>query len=81
MRRILNTRRKDTGDDDNLSGHCELEVSVDAVGDAQWRVHSRFRRPGADKAERTGSEALPIDLAALDALRDDDAGRGRAAMQ
>jgi hypothetical protein len=61
-----------------MSGYCELEVSVDAVGDAQYRVHSRFRRPGADETERTGSETLPIDLAALEALRDDDAGYGRA---
>jgi hypothetical protein len=61
-----------------MSGYCELEVSVDAVGDAQYRVHSRFRRAGADETERTGSEALPIDLAALEALRDDDAGYGRA---
>lgn len=63
-----------------MSGYCELEVSVDPVGDARYRVTSRFRRPGADETERT-SETVPLDLAALDALRDDDAGYGRALAQ
>jgi hypothetical protein len=61
-----------------MQGYCELEVSVDAVGEAQYRVHSRFRRPGDDQTERTRSEAVAIDLPGLDALRDDDAGYGRS---
>ncbi len=61
-----------------MQGYCELEVSVDTVGDAQYRVYSRFRRPGADETERTQSEAFMLDFAALDALRDDDTGYGRA---
>lgn len=56
--------------------YCELEVRVDSVGDAGYRVSSRFRKPDADETEQTPSEALAIDLAALDAVRDDDARYG-----
>lgn len=61
-----------------MQGYCELEVSVDTVGDAQYRVYSRFRRPDVDQTERTQSEAFAVDFAALEALRDDDAAYGRA---
>jgi hypothetical protein len=60
-----------------MAGYCDLEVSVDPVGDAQYLVQSRFRRPDGEETERT-SETMALDLHAIDALRDDEAGYGRA---